>query len=70
MASPLYEFLNELSKPQVVQKTLDKEYNYMVSPLYGFLNELSDGQVVQKTFDEEYNLIGFSPVWLRMCSFK
>jgi hypothetical protein len=55
MVSLLYGFLNELPDGQVVQKTSDKEYNYMVSPLYGFLNELPDGQVVQKTSDKEYN---------------
>ena len=51
----LYEFLNVFLAGQIVQKTLDKEYNWMVSPLYDFLNVFSDGQVVQKFLDNERN---------------
>jgi hypothetical protein len=60
MVSLLYESLYVLSDFQVVQKTLDKEYNYMVSLLYEFLYVLSDFQVVQKTLDKENNQTGDS----------
>ncbi len=43
MVSPLYGFLSELPDGQVVQKILDKEYNWMALALYEFLNELSNG---------------------------
>ena len=55
MASLLYEFLNVFSAGEEVQKTLDKEYNWMVSLLYEFLNVLSEPKYVQKIFDNEYN---------------
>ena len=54
MVSLLYEFLNVFSDAEVVQKTLDTEYNWMVSPPYELLNVLLDTQVVQKTLDKEY----------------
>jgi hypothetical protein len=54
MVFPLYELLNVLSDGHVVQKPLDKEYNWTVSPLYEFLNVPSDCHVVQKTLDKEY----------------
>jgi hypothetical protein len=41
MVSPLYEHLNVFFDAQVVQTTLDKEYNWMVSLLDEFLNVLS-----------------------------
>jgi hypothetical protein len=44
-----------LSAGYVVQKTLDKEYNWMVSPLYEFLYANSDLQSVQKILDIEHN---------------
>jgi hypothetical protein len=59
---PLYEFLNELSKGQVVQKTLDKEYNYMVSPLYGFLCVSSNCPAMVKEVLQWGQMKGLSPV--------
>ncbi len=53
--SLLYKFLNVLSYGHVVQKALDKEYNWMVSPLYEFLYVLSELQSVEKTLDKDYN---------------
>ena len=55
MVSLLYEVLSVLWDGYVVQKTLDKEYNWMVSPLYEFLYALSELHSVQKTLDKEYN---------------
>ncbi len=55
MVSLLYEVLNVLWDGYVVQKTFDKEYNWMVSLLYEYLYVLSDGEVVKKTLYNEYN---------------